>query len=240
MQGAEAGEVALAALDRHLIAFLAAATAGDLASGHTEMAVARLQAALEYNCFAPPIFSGHPLQTPTNTAPRDALELLAVSNRAWKSKPSGSVNQQTDDREHLGGPEGIHHLCENLLTCSNQWSAYEQFDGPAGTDAEKLEVFRRFWEGGEPLVGEPGARGWVHSEGPSLLTANARGDYKLVSNLHHKICSLMIVIAGFLCGHYLVLVIIFTKSKTQFQKNKLMEQRLRLSICHSCYNSPSM
>ncbi len=44
------------ALERHLIAFLADAAAGDLASGHTELAVARLQAALEYNCFAPPIF----------------------------------------------------------------------------------------------------------------------------------------------------------------------------------------
>ncbi len=46
----------MAALERHLVAFLADAAAGDLASGHTELAVARLQAALEYNCFAPPIF----------------------------------------------------------------------------------------------------------------------------------------------------------------------------------------
>lgn len=53
---------------------------------------------------------------------------------------------------------------------------YDLIEGPAGTDAEKLEVFRRFWEGGQPLVGEPGASGWVHSEGPSVLAADARGN----------------------------------------------------------------
>ena len=46
-------------LERHLVDFLATQCAADLASGHTELAVARLQAALEYNYFAPPIFGDH-------------------------------------------------------------------------------------------------------------------------------------------------------------------------------------
>jgi hypothetical protein len=56
VQAAGAPPADMAALERHLVALLCDATAADLASGHTELAVARLQAALEYNCFAPPIF----------------------------------------------------------------------------------------------------------------------------------------------------------------------------------------
>ena len=56
VQAAGAAPAEMAALERHLVALLCDAAAADLASGHTELAVARLQAALEYNCFAPPIF----------------------------------------------------------------------------------------------------------------------------------------------------------------------------------------
>jgi hypothetical protein len=59
VQAAGAPPADMAALELHLVALLCDATAADLASGHTELAVARLQAALEYNCFAPPIFGVH-------------------------------------------------------------------------------------------------------------------------------------------------------------------------------------
>lgn len=45
----------------------------------------------------------------------------------------------------------------------------------AANDAEKLEVFRRFWESGEALIGEAGARGWLHAAAPSALDPQARG-----------------------------------------------------------------
>lgn len=56
VQAAGAPPAEMAALERHLVALLCDAVAADLASGHTELAVGRLQAALEYNCFAPAIF----------------------------------------------------------------------------------------------------------------------------------------------------------------------------------------
>ena len=45
----------------------------------------------------------------------------------------------------------------------------------AANDAEKREVFKQFWEGGEPLAGEHGASGWLHSAGPSVAAPDAQG-----------------------------------------------------------------
>lgn len=58
LQAAGGSHEELAALEQHLVALLTDAAATDLASGHTELALGRLQAALEYNLFAPPIFGG--------------------------------------------------------------------------------------------------------------------------------------------------------------------------------------
>lgn len=60
LQAADAPTSEMEVLEQHLVTFLIDASAADLASGHTELAVARLQAALEYNCFAAAGFSEAP------------------------------------------------------------------------------------------------------------------------------------------------------------------------------------
>ncbi len=60
LQAAGGGDAEMAALEQHLVALLADAVAADLVSGHTELALARMQTALEFNCFAPAIFGGIP------------------------------------------------------------------------------------------------------------------------------------------------------------------------------------
>ena len=45
----------------------------------------------------------------------------------------------------------------------------------AANDAEKLEAFRDFWESGEPLIGDEGGLGWLHTMCASSAGAAWRG-----------------------------------------------------------------
>lgn len=144
-------------LDQELVRLVLELVELELGAGASEVAVARVQALLEFHCFAPGVSTGINLMklritkqpigkcTRTNRSFRDWDAPNIDRCAAWSSLRTRQATDQGAAAAGSGGPYGG-------LTGAG---------GRALSPGALLRLFDNFWESGAARVGEDGALGWA-------------------------------------------------------------------------------